>query len=202
MHKVIKIMKKIKIKNILILILLLLFNAYAWFIYATRVDTEISAHVSSWNVEFVSAGGEVSTNLSIQIGRIYPGMDGEKSFKQIVEVHNKGETKVELGYEVQSLTVMGEKFVVDEKNGPTTDDIIKKISTEYPFKITIEKDDTKLQEGTGNGEFIIGLNWPFESGNDEIDTYWGNKAYEYYATHPNDNSIEMQIVLKATQKAE
>ena len=75
MHTFIKIIKKVKIKNMLILILLILFNAYAWFIYATRVSTDITAHVSSWNVEFVGDDGEITTNLLVSIGRIYPGMD-------------------------------------------------------------------------------------------------------------------------------
>lgn len=202
MHKLIKIMKKVKIKNMLILILLLIFNAYAWFIYATRVDTQITAHVSSWNVEFIGAEGEITTNLNIEIGRIYPGMENDKKFEKIVEVHNKGETKAQLGFEIQSLFIMGEEITVNEEDGPTTQDIVNKINTEYPFKISINVDDTQLEEGTGNGRFTISLEWPFESGNDENDTYWGNKAYEYFAVHPDDSSIKIKMVLTASQKAE
>ena len=199
MQKFIKILKKIKIKNMLLLILLLIFNTYAWFIYATRVATDITAHVSSWNVEFVGSEGEITTNLIVTIGRIYPGMD---RFEKIVEVHNKGETKAVLSYEIEEFTVMGEKFTVDEKNGPTTQDIVDKMDTEYPFKIKIEKDDTLLSEGTGNGKFTISLDWDFESGDDETDTNWGNKAYEFYSLHPGENSIEIKMTLIATQKEE
>lgn len=202
MHKLIKIIKKIKIKNMLILILLLLFNTYAWFIYATRVNTDITAHVSSWNVEFIGAEGEIITNLSIEIGRIYPGMEAEKKFEKVVEVQNKGETKAKLGFEIKSLFIMGETFTVNEVDGPTTQDIINKINTEYPFKININVEDTQLQEGTGKGKFTISLEWPFESGDDEADTYWGNKAYEYYSLHPDESSIKIEMVLKAIQKAE
>lgn len=199
MHKFIKILKKIKIKNMLILILLLMFNTYAWFIYATRVATDITAHVSSWNVEFVGSEGEITTNLLVTIGRIYPGMD---RFEKIVEVHNKGETKAVLGYEIEEFKVMGETFTVDENNGPTTQDIVDKMNTEYPFKIKIEKDDTLLSEGTGNGTFTISLEWDFESGDDEADTNWGNRAYEFYSLHPGENSIEIKMTLMATQKEE
>lgn len=199
MHKFIKILKKIKIKNMLILILLLMFNTYAWFIYATRVATDITAHVSSWNVEFVGSEGEITTNLLVTIGRIYPGMD---RFEKIVEVHNKGETKAVLGYEIEEFKVMGETFTVDETNGPTTQDIVDKMNTEYPFKIKIEKDDTLLSEGTGNGTFTISLDWEFESGDDEADTNWGNRAYEFYSLHPGENSIEIKMTLMATQKEE
>lgn len=199
MQKFIKILKKVKIRNMLILILLLIFNTYAWFIYATRVDTDITAHVSSWNVEFKVADQVVTTNLVVAIGRIYPGMD---RFEKVVEVHNKGETKAVLNYEIQEFTVMGETFTVDEENGPTTQDIVDKMNTEYPFKIKIEKDDSLISEGTGDGTFTISLDWDFESGDDETDTTWGNKAYEFYSLHPGENSIEIKMTLKATQKEE
>lgn len=199
MHKIIKVMKKVKIKNMLILILLLIFNTYAWFIYATRVATDVSAHVSSWNIEFVGTEGEITTNLEVNIGRIYPGME---RFEKVVEVRNKGETKAVLSYQIEEFDIMGEKFIVNEKNGPTTQDIVNKMNTEYPFKIQIEKDDTLLSEGTGIGKFKISLDWEFESGDDETDTTWGNKAYEFYSLNPGENSIEIKMTLMATQKAE
>lgn len=199
MHKFIKILKKVKIKNMLILILLLMFNTYAWFVYATRVNTDVTAHVSSWNVEFKVGEEVVTTNLVIAIGRIYPGME---RFEKVVEAHNNGETKATLNYEIQEFTVMGETFIVDEENGPTTQDIVNKMNTEYPFKIQIEKDDTLLSEGTGIGKFKISLDWEFESGDDETDTTWGNKAYEFYSLNPGENSIEIKMTLMATQKAE
>lgn len=198
MQKFIKIMKKIKIKNILILIILLLFNTYAWFIYSTKVNMDITAHVSSWNVEFVSDTEIVTTNLLIKIDRIFPGMEGEKKFEKIVEVKNNGEKSVTLSYNIQEITIMGETYTVSGK----TEDELKQILEGYPFKIKIDIDDEKLQNNTGNGKFIISLEWPFESGNDELDTYWGNKAYEYYSVHPDDNSVELKILLNASQKAE
>lgn len=202
MHKIIKVMKKVKIKNMLILILLLIFNTYAWFIYATRVATDVSAHVSSWNIEFVGTEGEITTNLEVNIGRIYPGME---RFEKVVEVRNKGETKAVLSYQIEEFDIMGEKFIVNEKNGPTTQDIVNKMNTEYPFNIKIEKDDSLLSEGTGNGKFTISLDWDFESDSedgDELDTIWGNKAYEFYSLNPGKNSIEIKMTLIATQKEE
>ena len=195
-------MKKVKIKNMLILILLLIFNTYAWFIYATRVATDVSAHVSSWNIEFVGTEGEITTNLEVNIGRIYPGME---RFEKVVEVRNKGETKAVLSYQIEEFDIMGEKFIVNEKNGPTTQDIVNKMNTEYPFNIKIEKDDSLLSEGTGNGKFTISLDWDFESDSedgDELDTIWGNKAYEFYSLNPGKNSIEIKMTLIATQKEE
>lgn len=197
MEKVVRILKKIKIKNIIILILLLMFNVYAWFIYATKVSSSLSVHISSWNVEFSIGEAETVTNILIEVDRIHPGME---KFEKVVTVKNKGEVKAELGYNIMSLKIMDESFTVED--GITSEEIENKIKTEYPFKINISKDDTELAAGTGEGRFSVTVEWPFESGDDELDTWWGNKAYEYYSLNPGQKSIEMQIELTAQQIAE
>ena len=73
---ILAIIKKIKPSTLIIAILLLMFNSYAWFIYATKVEVGFTAHVTSWNVEFdVGQGEESSTNIVIDLERIYPGME-------------------------------------------------------------------------------------------------------------------------------
>ena len=198
MDKIIKVFKKVKIKNLIILIFLLIFNTYAWFIYATRVSADLSVHVSSWNVEFVTGEGDIITNIEILVDRIYPGME---TFERTIEVHNKGETKAVLDYEIESLKIMDETYEVNEETGLTTQDIENRIKTEYPFKINIEKNDNQLEQGSKDGYFKITVDWPFDSGDDEKDTMWGNKAYEYYSLHPGEKSIELKLQLIATQQA-
>ena len=195
MSKFIKILKKIKIRNIIILIVLLMFNTYAWFIYATKVSMNLSVHVSSWNVEFVSAEGESIKDMVIEVERIYPGME---NFEKNIEVRNKGETKATLSYQIESIRVMEDTYQVTESF--TSEDLERLIKETYPFKITIEKDDTEFAQGTGHGSFSIKVRWPFESGDDEKDTYWGNKAYEYYSLHPGEKCIELKAKLIATQQ--
>ena len=194
MEKIVKIIKKVKIRNILILILLIIFNTYAWFIYATRVATDISVHIASWNVEFATGEDETTTNILVQVDRAYPGME---NYLKEITVINKGEMKAKLDYKIKSLKVMDDKYVV---GGNTTDEELKnKIETEYPFKINITKDDSELSQGIGDGKFSISVEWPYESGDDEKDTLWGNKAYEYYKTNPDKKSIEIQLELVAKQ---
>ena len=194
MEILLKVLKKIKIKNIIILILLIVFNTYAWFIYATRVSSEISVHISSWNVEFSVGEDETITNLVIAVERIFPGME---TTEKNVTVRNKGEIKAELNYQIMSLKVLDESYRVGENI--TQEELVNKITNEYPFKIIVSKDDTLLKEGTGEGAFCVTVEWPFESGNDELDTLWGNKAYEYYSTNPEAKSIEIEIDLIAQQ---
>ena len=197
MERIVKVLKKIKLRNLIILVLLLAFNTFAWFIYATRVSLDLSAHVSSWNVEFVSGSEEITTNMEIVVDRIYPGME---NFERTIEVHNKGETPAILTYEIQTLKIMEETFEVSEETGITSEDLQNKIETEYPFKIDINTGDENIIEGNKQGNFKITIDWPFESGDDEVDTYWGNKAYEYYSLNPGSQSIVLKLELIATQQ--
>ena len=196
MHKVLKIMKKIKIRNLIILILLLVFNAYAWFVYTTRVALDLSAHVSSWDVQFVAKDGGVSSDMIIKVEKVYPGME---DFERIIDVQNRGEVNVELSYEIESARIMDETIEKNDETGVTSESIEEKLKNDYPFKINIVKDDSDLITGSGNGSFKITVVWPYESGDDEADTNWGRKAYEYYENNPDKECIELKLVLKATQ---
>lgn len=194
MEKIVKILKKIQIKNIIILILLLIFNAYAWFIYATKASTSFDVHISSWNVEFAIGDDESTTNIMIAVDRVYPGME---MFEKNITVKNKGEIGAELDYTITAIKILGETFEIDENM--TSDELEEKLKTEYPFKINISKDDTELVQGIGPGVFCVTVEWPFESGDDELDTLWGNKAYEYYLIDENNKSIEIEAKLTAKQ---
>ena len=197
MKKIVKIIKTIKIRNIIFLILLLIFNTYAWFIYATRVSTGISAHVSSWNVEFSTGEDETTTNIVIELDRIYPGME---NVKKEVSVKNKGEISAKLDYDIIALKVMEEEYKIGEDM--TSEELESKMKSEYPFKVNIVKDDAELLQGIGPGRFSVTIEWPFESGDDELDTLWGSKAYEYYSLNPGAKSVEIEITLIAEQIAE
>lgn len=123
-----------------------------------------------------------------------------ETFERIIEVKNRGEVNVELSYQIQSLKVMDDYFEVSEDSGLTSQDIENQMNTGYPFQIKIEKEDAALITGVGDGEFKITVEWPFESGDDELDTTWGNKAYEYYSLHPGEKCIELKLILNAMQK--
>ena len=194
MEKIVRIIKKVKIRNILILILLIMFNTYAWFIYATKVATEISVHISSWNVEFATGEEVTTTNIIIEVERLYPGMD---DYVKEITVKNKGEMRAQLSYKIKEIRVLDTQYIVDEDM--TSESLQNKIETEYPFKINIEKDDSELIQGTGDGKFTISVKWPYESGDDEKDTLWGNKAYEYYELNKDKKSIVIQLELEAKQ---
>lgn len=109
MEKITRIIKKIQIKNILILIVLLVFNSYAWFIYATKVSSGLSAHITSWNVSFRAGENEITTNVIFEVDKIYPGM--ETQTKKITAL-NTGEMKAILSYEIKKIRILDKEYIV------------------------------------------------------------------------------------------
>ena len=134
--------------------------------------------------------------MIIKVEKVYPGME---DFEKIIEVQNRGEVNVELSYEIESVRIMDETIEKNDETGVTSESIEEKLKKDYPFKINIVKDDSNLITGSGNGSFKITVVWPYESGDDEADTNWGRKAYEYYENNPDKECIELKLVLKATQ---
>lgn len=142
--------------------------------------------------------GGVSSELKIEVGKVLPGME---DYEKIIEVKNKGEVGAKLDYSILSVKIMDEYYEVTENSGITSEELENKIKNDYPFKINIRKDDSNLDINDGNGNFVITVVWPFESGDDAKDTEWGNKAYEFYEQHPDENCIEIKLILKAEQSS-
>ena len=63
--------KKVKISNLILLIVLLMFNSYAWFIYNTKVSTSISARVEAWDIAYISNGIRETQNIILDVEKIY-----------------------------------------------------------------------------------------------------------------------------------
>ena len=194
MKKIFKIIKKIKLRHLIILLFLLMFNTYAWFIYTTKVNTTIDAHVSSWNVEFISKEGGVESNLLVSVDKIYPGMT---PFEYDVNVKNEGEMKAKLDYEIRTIRIMDDNYIVSDTL--SSQEIENQIKQKYPFKINIISNDSKMDPKGGTGNFKIIVSWDYESGDDSKDPEYGNKAYQFYKDNPDEKSIEMNLILKAVQ---
>ena len=189
-----RLFKRVRFSTLLLLAILFASNSFAWFIYSTRVQNTVTAHVKAWSVAFEIGGDDAVSYVTIDISDIYPGMT---TFTRSIRASNNGDTPAQLTYEVMSVTLFGTTYEV----GPTmtSAQLAQKFSTEYPFKINITLSTNIIAVGSHNENYTITVSWPYESGDDAADTYWGNTAYDYHTLHPNDPSISMEIKIVATQ---
>ena len=82
------------------LIVLIMANTFAWFIYATKIDGSIEVHVKSWNIAFEAGENQVTENVSINVGDIYPGMD---DYEYSISAYNQGEVAANLSYKILNI---------------------------------------------------------------------------------------------------
>ena len=187
-----KILKKVRLKTLFLLAITLASNSFAWFIYTTKVSSNISAKVREWNVTFEANGQAVEKTIEINIDSLYPGMN---AYNQTLTAANSGESKAQITYEVVSTNILGDNLV---NYNYSNEDILNYLKNNYPFTIEISSTNSII-EPNGEEKINITVSWPYESGDDEKDTYWGNLAYNYHQTNPGKPSIVLVIKISAIQ---
>jgi len=200
-------LKKVKPRHLLILIFLLIFNTYAWFIYATEVSTGLSVHVKSWKILFKNDDNPIVDYININIDNIYPGME---DYVSELKAYNLSESNARVSYEILSARILDTEYKSIEGyqhenlevpvGAKSSSELAEMLRTEFPFKLEITIDNEVLDAEVGITTYTIKLYWPYESGNDELDTEWGNKAYEYNSKNPTNSSLNFKIRVRATQE--
>lgn len=187
-----KIIKKVKFKTLFLLMITLASNSFAWFIYTTKVSSNISAKVREWNVSFDVNGENVEKTIEINIDSLYPGMT---TYTQTLTASNSGEARAQISYEVIRANILG-----DDLTGMSYSDIqiINYLRSYYPFSIDFHVSNDIVQANSEE-TVTISVSWPYESGQDEEDTKWGNLAYIYHSSHPDTPSIDLSIKITAYQ---
>lgn len=118
--------------------------------------------------------------------------------KKTIYVNNAGSTPAKLSFEIKRVKIFDTTYEVGENL--TSEQLKQKLEEDYPFKFSFIKSAEIVNAHNGKATLDIGLSWAFESGDDEKDTYWGKKAYEYHAINPQTPSIEVDIVIRAVQQ--
>lgn len=200
-------LKKVKPIHLLILIFLLIFNTYAWFIYATEVSTGLSVHVKSWKILFKNDDNPIVDYININVDNIYPGME---DYVNELKAYNLSENNAKVSYEILSARILDTEYKSIEgyqheklevpKDAKSSAELAEMLKTDFPFKLIVTIDNEVLDAEVGMTTYTIKLYWPYESGNDELDTEWGNKAYEYNSKNPNKSSLNFKIRVRAVQQ--
>lgn len=190
-----KLFKKVKLRTIFLLAITLASNSFAWFVYTTKVSSNISAKVREWNVTFDVNGQTVEKTIEINIDSLYPGME---SYNQTLTASNSGEARAQITYEVITAKVLGDDLMT---LGYTDAEIVNYLRSNYPFSIDFNVSNDIIQSN-GEETITISVSWPYESGQDEEDTKWGSLAYTYHQNYPDIPSIDLSIKITAYQIAE
>ncbi len=187
--------RRLNLRSLLFFALLISFNSFAWFIYTNKVATGVDVHVKSWNISFEMDNEQLEEEVSFSVDEMYPGMD---DYRDEIRIKNIGETDGKLSYELLSVRILDTEYVVSD-DGITSDELLNSLKNDYPFTIDIGVTNPIVSHGGGEEGFYFSVVWPYESGDDESDTEWGKKAYDYYEKNPNGSVIELKLRIIALQ---
>lgn len=191
--KILFLKKRLRRRTLFFLILTLMANTFAWFIYSNKVSNNITTGVKSWKINFKQDGVDIVNNVEFKIDSIYPGMP---DYTNSLSITNIGETAANISYEVEEIKILDEFYNSDMYSST---DLINRLKDNYPFKMNFSINNQEV--GTGQtSEFTFSLVWPYESGHDEADTYWGKKSASFKEQYPDKEQIAIKVKIIVGQK--
>ena len=180
---------------IIFAIIMLSVNTYAWFVYVTKVDTSFTAKLRSWNVMFQVHDNNIASDVIFEVGDIYPGMTDYHDFASII---NTGDSAGSVFFTIKSVRILGDTYSM---NDYTTDELVDMLENDYPFAISIGLTNDIVMPKTTE-TFNLDVTWPYESGDDELDTTWGKNAYTFSQNNPSTSSIAILAEVRVNQDNE
>ena len=192
--------------KLIFLVLLVVSNTFAWFIYATKIDSNVSVHVRAWNVLFEAGDNVVTDMINITVDSIYPGMD---DYEYEITAHNRSDVSASLSYEILSARILDQEYITTVGRAalgqqPVATDLTSaqleaKLANDYPFSISVDVSGNVIALGDGEETYTLSVIWPYENNQDDVDTYWGINAYQFKESNPLDPSITLRIKIIITQ---
>ena len=185
--------KYLLLRSMIILLILLVVNTFAWFLMNTTTKFNMNVHVDSWHITFKDEENVESTYFEIVIDRAYPGM---QDYTKVFTITNSGERDAELSYEVIEARLLEDSYIANDVT-PTHEEIEEMLTNELPFQFNFEFSNSELGHTTGNNSetFTVTMHWDYEAENpddidarDALDTAWGENVYGYYQDHANDTA--------------
>ncbi len=173
---------KIRLKSILLLVFLFGLNTLAWFIYISKVNTDLRASVVSWDVTFMDNNNIVEA-ITLEITDMKPGMP---DFTKTYTVRNRSGVDAHFEYTIKKVTLFGVEYT--DSTSPTADEVLSMIQNETPYVLTLASSTETISEGS-TATFDISLTWPYEPTNSYVKInglYEYQSGYTYYVKNGND----------------
>ena len=151
--------KRFKLWHLLFIAILISVNTYAWFIYMSKVSSDITVRVKSWNVSFQFNNQTMTDYVNFDVEDIYPGMENRT---QSLRISNDGETDATISYEVVYASIFGTEYDTEVDNITPTQ-LTNQLANDYPFKITLTSTSNVLSNSGSSEYFRVQIVWPYET---------------------------------------
>ncbi|HHX33479.1 MAG TPA: hypothetical protein GX713_04575 [Mollicutes bacterium] len=171
----------------------------AWFAYSGIIGVSTDIDINSWYIELSKDGEPVSNKMVISLTDLYPGM---QPMNERIVIKNKGDSHAQISYSVISARILDEDSYKPEDMDITSEYVQDLLSYGYPFSINMELSKRYVLSGGEDSVFEISISWPLDSGNDEADSIWGRKAYEFIKSEEDKRNIDSDYQIKPSIQVE
>ena len=194
--------KKLRIKISLMTIVFSIFSlisvTLAWFAYSGMSKASLDVNVKAWYIELEKNGQAIANQIVISLDEIYPGME---TYSEQIKIKNLGDSDAQVKYSIQSARI----FNVDEQISEfTTENELKaledRLSQDYPFHINMSLDKDTAKAKNDETSFNVSVSWPLDSGNDELDGYWGTQAYNFQNAEKEKKEANSEYTIRPSIK--
>lgn len=168
-------------------------TTFAWFAFSNIVDNDMEIDIKAWKVDISEGDSLITNKLEIDIPDFYPGND---MVTKDVTISNEGDISSIVSYKISSLRILDEEFDVSNQ-----DLLFDNLAQTYPFTINFNLNKEFLDIGD-KAVFSYSIVWPLDSGDDNADALWGNRAYEFLtaeqAKKSRDSSYDIRPSISIT----
>ena len=193
-----KVRIKVSLMSIVFSIVSLISVTLAWFVYSGMNKASLDVNVKAWYIELEKNGNKVSNQIVISLDDVYPGM---ATYSEKIKIKNKGDSDASVKYSLDAVRIFDQDKTINENT--TASQLLSledELSQGYPFHINMSLDKNFARTNNDETVFNISISWPLDSGNDELDGYWGNQAYTFQNSEKelkeNDDSYSIRPSIK------
>ena len=164
----------------------------AWFAYSGMASVGTEVGVKAWYIEFQNNNNMVSNDIVISLSDIYPGME---TVSEKVDINNMGDSDAQISYSIESARILDEELI-----GLEPDLLEDKLSHDYPFHLNINLSKNFALSKDGHSQIEVSVSWPLDSNNDELDSEWGNKAFNFQKSEKNKLTLDPNYQIRSSLK--
>ena len=75
-----------------------------------------------------------------------------------------------------------------------------KLSHDYPFHLNINLSNNYATSKDGHSQIEVSVSWPLDSDNDEVDSEWGNKAFDFQKSENDKFNLDPNYQIRSSLK--
>ena len=164
---------KLIFKSLLLVVFLFGLNTFAWFIYISKVSTDLTASVVSWDITFMDDNNIVEHAI-LAIPDMKPGMN---EYSKEFRIINRSGVDATFKYDIVSMELFGDSYSLANEDYEN-EDLIALLEDGFPFKVSFLSSTETISQNT-TSSFQIAVNWSYEP----VDSYV--KLNRFYEFDPN-----------------